>query len=177
MSLICRRRESRSTVTATDLTVIDAVAQVLAEYAERRVFHGFSRGPTAGGKARFQIAWHRGRVFELTFEAKAKTFRLPQVLTNVPADSSMYREFKAFVRSRQSGDLPEHRRVDARKVELRAYNRNNNILLVMKAKDRDSEYAIRKLVHLVNEIYLVFLADGNYFDYLVETFDLDPDRM
>ena len=40
-----------------------------------------------------------------------------------------------------------------------------------------SEYAVRKLVHLINEIYLTFLTDGKYFDYLVETFNLDPDRM
>ena len=50
-------------------------------------------------------------------------------------------------------------------------------LLVLKIKDGDGEYAVRKLIHLVNEIYLTFLADGKYFDYLVETFNLDPDRM
>jgi hypothetical protein len=32
------------------------------------------------------------------------------------------------------------------------------------------------LVGLVNEIYLDFLANSLYFDWLVETFDLDPDR-
>ena len=161
----------------TSVSHIDIVAAVLAGYAERRVFHGFSRGPTSGGKASFQIAWHRGRVFELVFDARAGTLRLPDLLTDIPAESSMYEDLKAFIRSRQSDELPDHRRLDARKTQIRTYNRSGNILLVMKVKDGDSEYAVRKLVHLINEIYLTFLADGKYFDYLVETFNLDPDRM
>jgi hypothetical protein len=168
---------ARPTVTTKALPTIDVVSQVLAGYAERRVFHGFSRARTAGDTASFQIAWHRGRVFELTFDAKTCTLRLPEVLTNVPAGAAMHAELKAFIRSRQSAELPEHRRIDRRKVQIRTYNRNDDILLVMKATDGDGEYAARKLVHLVNEIYLIFLADGSYFDYLVETFDLDPDHM
>jgi hypothetical protein len=164
-------------VTKTCSSHIDVVAAVLAGYAERRVFQGFSREPAARGKANFLIAWHRGRVFQLAFEARAGTLRLPELLTGIPADSTMYQELKAFIRSRQSRDLPEHRRLDARKIEIRTYKRIGNVSLVLKVKDGDSEYAVRKLVHLINEIYLVFLADGKYFDYLVETFNLDPDRM
>jgi hypothetical protein len=164
-------------VTKPAVSHIDVVAAVLAGYAERRVFHGFSRVPTSGGKATFQIAWHRGRVFELAFDARAGTLRLPELLTGIPANSTMYEELKAFIRSRQSDDLPDHRRLDARKLQIRTYDRDGNILLVLKAKDRDCEYAVRKLVHLINEIYLTFLADGKYFGYLVEAFNLDPDRM
>ncbi len=156
---------------------IDVVATVLTGYAERRVFHGFSRGPASGGKASFQIAWHLGRVFELAFDARAGTLRLPELLTRIPADSTMYEDLKVFIKSRQADDLPEHRRVDNRRVQIRTYNRGGNISLVLKVLDGDAEYGVRKLVHLVNEIYLTFLADGNYFDYLVETFDLDPDRI
>jgi len=161
----------------TAVSRIDIVAEVLAGYAERRVFQGFSRGPISGGKASFQIAWHRGRVFELAFDARAGTLRLPELLTGIPADSTMYEDLQAFIRSRQSDDLPDHRRLDARKIQIRTYNRGGNVLLVLKVKDADSEYAVRKLVHLINEIYLTFLTDGKYFDYLVETFNLDPDRM
>src|SRR5262249_6319051 len=111
------------------------------------------------------------------FDAKADTLRLPELLTGVPADSTMYQELKAFVRSRQGEDLPEHRRVDPGRVQIRTYCRDGNVLLVMKALDGDSDYAARKLVHLVNEIYLTFLSEGQYLDYMIETFNLDPDRM
>lgn len=176
MSRICQQRR-RPNVPSPTPSAIDVVSQVLAGYAQRRVFHGFSSTSTARGKASFQIAWHRGRAFELSFDAKTCTLRLPEMLTAVPANSPMYADLKVFIRARQSDELPEHRRIDGRKVQVRTYNRDGNILLVMKATDRDSQYAARGLVHLVNEIYLTFLADGNYFDYLVETFNLDPDRM
>jgi hypothetical protein len=154
---------------------IDVVAAVLAGYAQRRVFQGFSRGPTSRGKTSFQIVWHRGRVFELAFEARSGTLRLPELLTDIPTDSTMYEDLKGFIRARQAGDLPDHRRLDPRRVQIRTYNRGGDVLLVLSSLDGDCEYAVRKLVHLVNEIYLTFLAE--YFDYLVETFDLDPDRM
>lgn len=159
------------------LSDFDAVARLLAEYAERRVFQGFSRGPASRSKARFQIAWHRGRVFELTLDVTSNTLRLPELLTGVPADSTMYRELKAFIRSRQADDLPEHRRLDTSRLQARTYCRCGSILLVMKSLDGDNEYAARKLVHLVNEIYLTFLSEGPYLDYMIETFNLDPDRM
>jgi hypothetical protein len=169
--------QSSSTVTSTDVARIETVASVLAGYAGRRVFHGFSRGRTARRKTSFQITWHRDRVFELTFDADAGALRVPQLLTGIPRDSTMYEELRAFIRSRQSDDLPDHRRLDAHKIHIRTYHRGGSVTLVLKTKDGDSEYAVRKLVHLINEIYLTFLADGKYFDYLVETFNLDPDRM
>lgn len=153
------------------------VTGVLAGYAERRVFHGFARGPHSAAKAAFQIVWHRGRVFELAFDARSGTLRVPELLTNVPPEPTIYEDLKAFIRSRKSDDLPDHRRLDPRKIQIRTYNRDGDILLVLKSLDADFEYAVRKLVHLINEIYLTFLAEGIYFDYVVETFDLDPDRM
>lgn len=172
-----RKIGARKSGAQTTAARLDVVAAVLAGYAERRMFNGFSRGPTSWGKASFQIAWHRGRVFALTFDARSGTLRLPELLTGMPADSTMYEELKAFIRSRQAGDLPDHRRLDPRRVQIRTYNRGGDALLVVKSLDGDCEYAARKLVHLINEVYLTFLAEGEYFDYLVETFDLDPDRM
>ncbi len=36
--------------------------------------------------------------------------------------------------------------------------------------------AHRQLIHLVHEIFMTFLLDGRYYEYMVETFDLDPDK-
>jgi len=35
---------------------------------------------------------------------------------------------------------------------------------------------VKKLVNLVNEIYQDFLSSGLYFEWMVETFELDPDN-
>ena len=43
-------------------------------------------------------------------------------------------------------------------------------------RDQDFEYATRKLIHTVHEIFLVFLREGPYYEYMVEHLGLDPDR-
>jgi hypothetical protein len=148
------------------------VAHILETYANRGVFKGFSRRPTG-----FRMLWHRDQYFDLNLDTRKKTLRIPVVLPNVPASSSMYREFKEFIASRQSNDVPEHRRVDPRKVSIRISNRAGKIGLTLTVRNNNYEYATRKLINLVQEIYLGFLYDGPYYDYMVETFNLDPDHM
>jgi len=46
----------------------------------------------------------------------------------------------------------------------------------MTVKGADFEYAARKLIHAVHEVYLTYLNDGRYYNYMVEVFDIDPDR-
>jgi hypothetical protein len=166
----------RQNVTKVATSQIELVAETLEGYAKRGVFKGFSRGPVSRGKATFRIAWHRDRVFELIFDPKTSAMRFPAVLPNVPADSTMYRELKKFIQSRHSTDLPEHRRIDSDRAQVRSFNRADNVSLVLQVNPGDCEYGTRKLIHLVHEIFLTFLVDG-YQDYMVETFDLDADRM
>lgn len=165
-----------TTASQTDLSPTETVAAALENYAQRGVFRGFSRGPVKKGRATFKMMWHRDRLFELVFDSAKATLRFTLVLPNVPPDSAMYREFKKFVRSRQSEELPEHRRIDKKKAEVRPYNRAGNVSLTLKLKDGDYEYGTGKIVNLVHEIFMVFLHDG-YFEYMVENFDLDPDTM
>ncbi len=155
---------------------VDLVGGILENYANRGFFRGFSRGPVRGGKAFFKILWHRDRVFELILDTNKRSLRFPVVLPQVPADSSMYRELRDFVASRQSADVPEHRRIDPAKARIAAANRAGNISLTLKLADTDYEYATRKFINLVHEIFMVFLLDGPYFEYMVEVFDLDPDH-
>ena len=89
----------------------------------------------------------------------------------------MYKEFREFVQSRFSDALPEHRRIDANKALIKCGNRSGDVSLTLTAVDRDFDYGTRKLIHLVHEIYMDFLLDGRYYEYMIEKFDLDPDRM
>jgi len=88
----------------------------------------------------------------------------------------MYKEFKLWLKARQDKTLPDHRRCDDKKVTLKTYNRAGDIALTLQMLDDDLDYSVRKLISLVNEIYLDFLSSGLYFDWLIETFDLDPDN-
>jgi hypothetical protein len=152
------------------------VAGILETYANRGTFKGFSRGPVRAGVASFKILWHRDQFFNLILDTHKKTLRFPLVLPEVPAGSSKYREFKEFVESRSYQNLPDHRRIDPNKATVRPSNRSGNVALTLTVKNGDYDYATRKLIHLVHEVYLVFLQEGHY-DYMVKAFNLDPDHL
>jgi hypothetical protein len=156
---------------------VEVVASALEKLAERGVFRGFSRGPRHGGKMQFKMLWHRGRNFELIAHPKAGILRFPAVLPEIPPRSSMYREFKEWVAARQSDSPPDHRRVDPKKCGLLCTNQKGNAGVTLKCLDGDWDYATAKLITLVHEIYLTFLNDGRYYEYMIDVFDLDPDHM
>jgi hypothetical protein len=116
--------------------------------------------------------WHRGRTFEVTVDTRMGVVRCPLVLPKVRSGSEMYARLKAFLKSRQDAELPEHRRIDPAKARVSCANRSGNVSMTLRFKG-DPEYAVRRFVDLVQEIYLSFLPD--YFEYQVEAFDLDPD--
>ena len=73
-------------------------------------------------------------------------------------------------------NYPAHRRVDPAKARLRCSNRSGNIAVSITAANGDYEYAARKLIHTVHEIFMVFLVDGPYYDYLVDELGLEQDK-
>lgn len=166
-----RNQESVDLRTSGNKSIREFVGGVLETYAARGVFKGFSKI----GEGSWKMLWHRDQFFELTLHERTLTF--PVVLPAVPARSAMMKAYREFVAAFASADLPEHKRVDPGKVKLRCLAKGGAAGLEATLVDDDWEYAVRRLIHVVHETYLVFLYDGAYYDYLIETFDLDPDHM
>ncbi len=145
-------------------------------YARRGVFRGFSAGPPRSGKSTFRMVWYKNRPFELAVDTAKGEFRFVNLLPELPAASPVYRDLKAFVKARQASDLPEHRRIDPDRADVRLQNRQGNVSLILSSPG-DLEYGARKVIHLVQEIFLSFLAEGLNLEYAVGTFELDPDTM
>jgi hypothetical protein len=122
------------------------------------------------------MVWHYDRPFELHLDAPNKTLRFPALLPGVPARSEMYRALQAFVKERQAPELPEHRRVDPAQARLALANQKGAVSLTLTVKGSGFEYAARKIIQVVHEIFLIFLVDGPYYEYMVEHLGLDPDR-
>lgn len=152
------------------------VTRVLEGYAAKAVFRGFSARPVAKDTTTYRMVWHHDRPFELLLDSRKKTLRFAEVLPGVAADSAMYRELKAFLKLRQSEDMPEHRRVNPAKANIRTTNRGGRVSIAVTVKDGDFDYGARKIIHVVHEIFLIFLVDGPYYAYMVEHLGLDPDR-
>lgn len=140
----------------------------MEDYAKRGVFRGFASQPVRKGIAAFRMIWHRDRVFDLIVDTQKKTIVIPVVLPAVPARSRLYKDFQAFVASHHAATLPDHRRIEKSKVRVRCANRRGSVSLTMAVKDEDYAYALQRLIHLVHETFLIFLAEGPYRDYMVE---------
>lgn len=168
------KRGARGSAPKDGSVRIEAVSRILQHYADRAVFRGFSPGVVKNGKAAFKILWHRDRLFDLIVDTRNRSMSFPLLLPDFEA--SMIRELNAFLASRQSKNLPEHRRIDTKKAMVRSSNRGGNVRLTLALKGDHYEYGIRKLIHLVHEIFLTFLSEGRYYEYQVEAFELDPDH-
>jgi hypothetical protein len=155
---------------------VELVTGILERYAEKAVFRGFSAHPQRGGHAGYKMIWHHDRPFELSLDVPKKTLHFPQVLPGVPARSPMYRELLAFLKERQSPEMLEHRRVNPLKARLAASNTRGMVSITLTVKDGDFDYATRKIIHIVHELFMIFLVDGPYFEYMVEHLGLDEDR-
>jgi hypothetical protein len=152
---------------------ISAISSTMQEYADRSVFRSFSRMRPRNGIAVFRLVWFHNRTFELVVDTGKKKILLPVLLPRVP--ENLYKEFKEFIRSHQSVSLLDHRRIDKSKVIVRCARRQGNASITLSIKDGDLEYALRRLIHLMHETFVIFLADGRYRDYAVEELGADSD--
>ena len=150
--------------------------RVLRGYADRGVFRGFSLAAGARGSSDVRFRWLAERSFEVRLDARARRLTFADLLPDVPARSGMDRALRAFLRERSSAALPEHRRIDARRLQLRCVNRGGSVSVTLALRRRggarereDWGYAARKGVSLVNEIFHGFLR-GPYYEYMVRNF-------
>ena len=154
--------------------VSQAVSRLLRGYAERGVFRSISEGQRRGGTTTFQMVWHHGRLFRFVLDTTGDLVSFPTLLPEVPARSPMQRELKAFLRAFETNEVPLHRRIDPAKARLRITRRAGGLSVALAVKSGEFEYCTRRLVHLAQEVFLVFLPDGPYYEYRVEKLGLDP---
>ena len=150
--------------------------RALREYAERGVFRGFAAVERPDGRQDFEFRWLGGASFRVRLDPRARRLTFSDVLPNVPSRSTMDRAFRAWMRDRSSEGLPEHRRIDPRRLTLACTNRGGSVSVALALRRRsaaherrDWEYAARKGVSLVNEIFHGFLR-GPYYEYMVRNF-------
>jgi hypothetical protein len=170
------RREShcRSSRASAPLRT-DIVTKTLEGYANKGIFRAFSCTSRTGKTVQFAMQWHKERVYTLVYDVVAGSLRFGVVLPKVPR--SMYSSFKEFVLSKQSEEMLEHRRIDPARVRVSCSLKNGNVGLLFKSRDGDLGYATQKLVNLVHEVFVTFLRDGLYYEYMIETFEVDRDQL
>lgn len=153
----------------------DVVISILEGYASRGVFAGFRLSKRQARKVDFTILWHFRRVFSIHFDEAKASLTLTGLLPRVSAAPHLRREFGAYLRHCASPERQAHRRTDPEKALVTCYVRNDSLSLRVEVRDGDYEYATRRLVHLVNEVFLDFLRDARYVEYMVEHLGMNPE--
>ena len=155
---------------------IEKVRALLEHYATRGVFRSFSEVPAVTGRStEFQFLWFRDVKFRVTYHRTTHTLTFVDALPAIPARSEMDRHLRAFIQSRSRKSVPEHRRVDMRRIGVSVLNRKGAISIAFTLKPRQIEYGIKKAVHLVHEVLMDFLNESQYVEYNIEHFNLNPE--
>jgi hypothetical protein len=157
------KQVSRNSAAQQPLAVIN---RQLESYAKRGVFHSFSRipAPTAARtqasvatRAEFRFSWLWNLPFLMTYDRKRKAIAFPRLFPNVCTGSDLESELKAFIRKLSSRERPEHRRLDPRRITVRYSNRSNSGSLAFLVAGNHYDYAVKKALNAVHEIFVGFL--------------------
>jgi hypothetical protein len=155
---------------------LDTVRALLQHYAARGAFRSFSEvSGTSDRAVTFQFLWFRDVTFRVVYAPPARTLTFVDLLPGVAARSDMDRHLRAFIKSRSARSVPEHRRVDLKKVGLSVLNRKGAISIAFALKPRQVEYGTKRAVHLVHEVLMDFLNEPQYVQYNIDHFNLNPE--
>jgi hypothetical protein len=155
---------------------IETIRALLQHYATRGAFRSFSEvAGTSDRSPTFQFLWFRDVKFRVIYRSTTRTLTFVDVLPGVRSRSEMDRHLRVFVRSRSDKSLPEHRRVDLRRVGVTVLNRKAAISIAFVLKPRHIEYGTKKAVHLIHEVLMDFLNEPQYVEYNIDHFNLNPE--
>ena len=158
------------------------VRRTLLEYAERGVFRGFdhqfeSLDDEAGRRATFRFFWIGPRPFRISLSPEGRTLTAEGLLPDLDDHPEVLEDLEPFVARRvgdgEDGDsgeyhgigsaesgshpsLPAHRRIDPEKARPSLTPRPGpeGADLVVSIRNGHHEYAVRKLLNLINEIWV-----------------------
>ncbi|HWK55093.1 MAG TPA: hypothetical protein VNR18_12030 [Hyphomicrobiales bacterium] len=154
---------------------VSLVGAILEGYACRGVFAGFRQVKRQAQKVEFAVQWHFRQILSIRLDAAKSTLTLLNLIPQASAAPNVRAELGTFLRHCASSARPVHRRIDPEKLHVACYLRNDSLSLCVTVLDGDYEYATRRLVHLVNEIFLDFLRDAQYVEYMVAHMDMNPE--
>ena len=154
---------------------VDLIDEILRGYAQKGVFQGYARLQHTASVARYRIRWFHAQAIDVTLDRKRRTIALVDLLPSVDAEPTVAPNLRAFLK--RFSELPEHRRVDETRARLTLRRKGNALTLAVRSLDGDLDYACRKLVHIANEILVVFLGSHLYDTYKVEALGVDPEQL
>ncbi len=156
------------------MNVPSDVRVVVDYYATRGLLRNVRATSTGGRTTLFQFTWHYNRTFDLLLDLAASQLVFAAAFPNVSPSSAICHELSQYVEAIMADDVPVHRRVDSRKTVVSAAHSGTDMAIVASVVDGDFDYATRRLIQVVNEIYFDFLPKSSHYAYQLESLGLDP---
>jgi hypothetical protein len=145
-----------------------AVSGALQRYAARGVFRGFSMRPERGGRRDFRFTWLTRQPTVISYDRKAHALTFRRLLPAAGSYPGLSGELKRVVDEHKGPAVPQHRRIDARRVRLGCALRRGDFSLTLAVRGPHHAYAVQRGLNLVNQIFL--LLQASYPEYLIECF-------
>jgi hypothetical protein len=145
------------------------VSEQLKAYAQRGVFRSFSQTQGQGSHAEFRFYWLWDLPLCLRFDGKRKTLSFKNLLPGVAPRSELHARLKDFIHARYADYLPEHRRLDRKRVLVRCSNRQGRLSVTFLIVKQDYDYAVKKALNLVSEMFVGFL-NVQFPEYMAQHF-------
>ncbi len=144
----------------------EPVTAALQAYADRGVFRGFRASPIARKKIEYQFLWLTKNPMTAVFDPAAKRFSFPSLLPQL--DRQAAARMKAIIDERSAKNLPEHKRIDARKGRINSTLRKGDLSVTMEIRGTNHEYAVSRALNVVNEMFVTL--QEHHPDYLIDRF-------
>ena len=161
------RRARRDDDGASQLTA------ALQGYADRGVFRGFRVESSSGGRSDYFFTWLTRTPMRLRYEPSRRELRFVDLLPRVSSYSGLTQDLRRLVLEHQTSAVPEHRRIDGRRVKLAATVRAGHFSVILRLRGAQEAYAVQRGVNLVNQLFL--LLQANYPEYLIQCFGFSPE--
>ena len=153
---------------------VQVVRLVLDHYANRGLLRNVRTTPTVGVTTLFQFTWHYNRTFDLLVDCAASRMEFTGAFPNVSPLSAISLGLSQYIEAMMSENVPIHRRIDRRKTVVSRAHSGTDVSIVASIADGDFDYAARRLIQVVNEIYVDFLPNSSHYEYQVESLGLNP---
>lgn len=161
-------KAKRSSAASRGLAAVGAVMQ---GHADRGVFRRYESRALRGGRVEHRFLWLAERPFAMIHDPARGTLTFAGLLPGIEPRSDLDRRLREFVKARADRALPEHRRIDPRRAKASCVNRAGSLSVVVKFGAPNADYAARKAIALVNEIFFSLLGRERR-DYMAAHFNL-----
>jgi hypothetical protein len=137
------------------------------------VFRGFRATPGSGGRVEYQFTWLFRRPMRAVFDSRRSVLTFGALFPGAGASKEISDNLRSLVRARANKDQPAHKRIDARRARVSSAMRNGDLSLAIQIRGANHDYAVRRLLNLINELFLSL--HDEYPDYLIERFGLSTE--